>query len=183
MKNSIFSALTVAGLGLVAAYPAAAAQSIYLKIPGVTGPATAAGFQGDIPVLTYSQGFSNADTFGGTGAGGGASKTNCGAINIQKALDSASTFFLGKVLTSALIPTATIYFTEEGSSGIVKTQYTVVLTNLLVTLVSQGDSAARTTGVTESISLIAEKFQFAFTVGATGTPQTVGWDCIANRPF
>lgn len=173
----VSAALAAGGLSLAAAYPAAAAHSIFLKIPGVIGPVQTAGFQGDIELLDYSQGFSNPSTVG-TGTGGVAGKVNCGAVNVQKLLDSSSTHFLMAVVTGQHIPSATIYFTERSSNGTLTTPYIVTLTDLLVTSVSQGDMAGRSagTGVTETVSLQAVKFQFTF----TSSQQTVGWDCATN---
>jgi type VI secretion system secreted protein Hcp len=173
----------LAGLSLAAAYPAAAAHSIFLKIPGVTGPVQTAGFQGDIELLDYSQGFSNPSTVGtGAGAGSGAGKVTCGAVDVQKLLDTSSTYFLRAVVTGQHIPSATIYFTERSNDGTLTTPYTVTLTDLIVTSVSQGDTAGRSAGigVTETVSLQAVKFQFTFSSGATAMQQTVGWDCTTN---
>jgi type VI secretion system secreted protein Hcp len=174
------AALAVGGLSLAAADPAAAAHSIFLKIPGVTGPVQTAGFQGDIELLDYSQGFSNAAAVG-TGTGGAAGKAICGAVDVQKLLDSSSTYFLMGVVTGQHIPSATIYFTERSGNGTLTTPYTITLTDLLVTSVSQGDTAGRSAGigVTETVSLQAVKFQFTFSNG-TATPQAFGWDCSTN---
>lgn len=177
----VSAALAVGGLSLAAAYPAVAAHSIFLKIPGVTGPVQTAGFQGDIELLDYSQGFSNPSVVG-TGTGGGAGKVSCGAVNVQKLLDSSSTYFLMAVVTGQHIPSATIYFTERANNGTLTIPYTVTLTDLLVTAVSQGDTAGRSTGigVMETVSLQAVKFQFTFNNGPTGAQQTAGWDCATN---
>jgi type VI protein secretion system component Hcp len=181
LLRRVCSALAAGGLSLAAAYPAAAANSIFLSIPNVTGPVQVQQFKGDIELLAYTQGFTNPETIATGGGGAGSGKVNCGAINVEKLLDSSSTFFLKQVMMGGHIPTATIYFTERVNGNLV-TAYTATLTGVFVTAVSQGDAAGKSTGtgITETISLQAETFLFTFNAGPSGTPQTVGWDCTRN---
>jgi type VI protein secretion system component Hcp len=134
-------AVLAAGLGLAVSAPAMA-NSIFLKIPGITGPVTTAAFAGDIQLTAYSQGFT----------------------------DPATVYFVGSAngTTPANVP------------------YTIVLSHVRVTSITQGDTVSHTSGlgITENISMIAEKFTFTYRSvgpdGVTGKVETFTWDCATN---
>jgi type VI secretion system secreted protein Hcp len=170
--------IVMALAGAAAALPAAAGD-IFLKIPGVTGPVMTQGYVGDIALISYSQGFSRAS---------GGRQTNCGDISITKLIDTTSTSFLHAAVIGFLVPTATIYF--SGGPGVAyQSPYIITLTNFTVTSISQGDSASSLTGLglTENISLSAQKFQFTFRPeqpdGSLGAPVTTGYDCSTQTTF
>jgi type VI secretion system Hcp family effector len=171
----------------VAAIAPVMANSIFLKIPGVTGPVTNAAFVGDIQLTAYSQGFTDPAT-AATGSGASGGKTTCGAINITKAVDSTSPDFLQYVTRGMGIPSATIYFLGSANGATAaNVPYSIVLTNVRVISITQGDTVSHTAGlgITENISMVAEKFQFTYRSvspdGAVGKVETFGWDCVANR--
>jgi type VI protein secretion system component Hcp len=187
--HRLCSAVLAAGIGVAAIAPAMA-NSIFLQIPGVTGPVTNSGFQGDIELSAYSQGFTDPATSVTGGGGRGFGRTTCGAISIIKRVDSTSTDFLQYVTRGELIHHATIYFVgAAGATTTADAHYTIVLTNVRVTSITQGDTVSNASGlgITENISMIAEKFQFTYrTVGVDGGPgnvETYGWDCATNRPL
>jgi type VI protein secretion system component Hcp len=173
------SAVVAAGLGVVAIAPAMA-NSIFLKIPGVTGPVTHAAFVGDIELTAYSQGFTDPASLVSNG-GAGEGKTTCGAINITKAVDSTSPDFLQYVTRGMGIPSATIYFLGSANGATpANVPYTIVLTNVRVVSITQGDTVSHTSGlgITENISMIAGSVS---PNGAVGKVETFGWDCSTNR--
>lgn len=180
------SALLAAGISLAAMSPALGG-SIYLKIPNVTGPVTKSGFSGDIELTAYSQSFTNPE---GSAASGGASSGNlsCGAINISKMVDLTSQEFLEYVTRGMVIHSATVYFTGNTTSVSTGARYTIVLTNVRVTSISQGDTAANTAGlgISENISMVAEKFQVTYATSSPdaskGSTETYGWDCLTDNP-
>jgi type VI protein secretion system component Hcp len=97
--------------------------------------------------------------------------------------------FLEYVTRGTLIHTATVYFTGNNPNTIAATaRYSIVLTNVRVTSMTQGDTASNTAGlgITENISLVAEKFQVTYATSnpdsSTGSTETYGWDCVANTP-
>lgn len=190
LRSRFLSALLAGAFGVGAA-STVPANEIFLKIPGVNGPAIQQGFVGDIPLLAYSQGFANSATIGSAGSGAGAGKTQCGAINFTKLIDSTSTILLQHVVRGTRIPAATLYFLGATTgAGPIVVPYTITLTGVTVTAISQGDSVgngAGALGITENIALIAEKFQFTFWPrnpdGTYGLPETTGWDCLTNLPF
>lgn len=183
--HRVRSAVVAAGIGVAAIAPAMA-NSIFLKIPGVTGPVTNAAFVGDIQLTAYSQGFTDPATVAASG-GAAAGKTTCGAINITKLVDSTSPDFLQYVARGVGIPSATIYFLGS-ANGITpaNTPYTIVLSNVRVVSITQGDTVSHTAGlgITENISMVAEKFQFTYRSvspdGSVGKVETFGWDCATN---
>jgi type VI secretion system secreted protein Hcp len=187
MKNPFIHRSTISIImalaGVSAALPAVAGD-IFLYIPGVTGPVTDPRYVGDIALLSYSQGFSR--TTGTSGGAGG--KTTCGDISISKLIDTTSTSFLHAAVIGFVVPTATIYF-SGGATVVFQSPYSITLTNFFVTSISQGDVASSGTGLglTENISLSAQKFQFTFRPekpdGSLGAPVTIGYDCSTQTPF
>jgi type VI secretion system secreted protein Hcp len=178
--------VVAAGVGIAAIAPAMA-NSILLKLPGVTGPVTNSAFAGDIELTAYSQGFTDPATLS-AGGGAGSGKTTCGAINITKLVDSTSPDFLQYVTRGMGIPSATIYFLGSANGATPgSVPYTIVLTNVRVVSITQGDTVSHGSalGITESISMIAEKFQFTYRSasadGSAGKVETFGFDCATNR--
>jgi type VI protein secretion system component Hcp len=171
----------------VAVMAPAIAGSIYLKIPNVTGPVTRSGFLGDVELTAYSQSFTNPASMS-SGGGGSAGRVSCGAINITKAVDVTSQNFLEYVTRGTNIHTLTVYFTGGNpNSSAATSRYSIVLTNVRVTSVAQGDMAKDSSsalGLTENISLMAEKFQVTYTTSnpdaSNGNTETYGWDCATN---
>ena len=185
LKYHLLSALLASSVG-VAAAASAAGNEIFLNIPGITGPVIQPGYVGDIPLLAYSQGFSNSSVFGAGGITVG--KTQCGAVSFTKLIDSTSVLLLQHVVRSTVIPTVTLYFLPPATTGTTPAPYSITLSTVVVASISQGDSVNNSggLGITESISLIAEKFAFSYRPlngGVLGPPETTGWDCVKNAPF
>jgi len=185
------SALLAAGIGIAAIAPAMA-NDIFLNIPGVTGESQSSAFPGDIQLTAYSQEFTDPASLSslGGGRGGGGNRTTCGAITITKLVDSTSPSFLQFVTRGELINNATIYFVGKPVDSASSAPYTIALMGVRVTSITQGDTAPNSAagfGITETISMIAEKFQFSFVKPnpATGAPtvEKYGWNCLSNRPL
>ena len=190
--SRVRAAVLAAGLGAAMIAPAMAGD-IFLQIPNVIGDSTNASFKGDIPLTAYSQGFTDPASFtgGASGRGSSRSRTTCGAISIAKLIDSTSPDFLQWVTKGTLIPKATVYFVSTpNGTGVSTARYTIKLTNVRVTSITQSDAAGNTAGIgiTESISMIAEKFQFTYSTQtidavAAGGTETFGWDCLTDSAF
>jgi type VI protein secretion system component Hcp len=190
----VHATVLAVGLGVAMTAPAMAGD-IYLQIPNVTGGSTNANFKGDIPLTAYSQGFTDPATLtgGATGRGSSRNRTTCGAISIAKLIDSTSPDFLQWVTKGTLIPKATVYFVSTpNANGVSTPRYTIVLTNVRVTSITQSDAAGNTAGIgiTENISMIAEKFQFTYSTqsvdaaaAVAGGTETFGWDCLTDSPI
>ncbi|HET6763038.1 MAG TPA: type VI secretion system tube protein Hcp, partial [Longimicrobiaceae bacterium] len=68
----------------------------FLKIDGVDGDSTRAGFEKTIEIRSFSWGATNTATVGSSGAGGGAGRATLSSFNFLKATDAASpTLFQG----------------------------------------------------------------------------------------
>jgi type VI secretion system Hcp family effector len=179
------AALLAVGMSFAAIAPAIGG-SIFLKIPNVTGPATKSGFAGDIELTAYSQSFTNPTTQNSGGSGAGREQLTCGAINITKLVDFTSQDFLEYVTRGTVIRAANVYFIAINPNGTTTSRYTIALTNVRVTSVTQGDTASNTAslGITENISLVAEKFQVTYSTssadGSRGNTESYGWDCVTN---
>jgi len=148
---------------------------IALHIPGLKGGTIVAGpYAGDVGLLSYSQTFSKNNN-----------GTNCGAISITKGVDATSTSFLFAAVTGLVVPTATIYFLTGTGPTTWVSNYTITLTNVVVTSISQGQTNIGAMGLTDNISLSAQKYQFAFAQpgNPTGNLQTIGYDCLTQTTF
>jgi type VI protein secretion system component Hcp len=139
--------------------------------------------QGDIQLTAYSQGFTDPATVA-SGTGAGVGKTTCGAINITKMIDSTSPDFLQYVTRGVGILSATIYFVGSANGTTpANVPYTIVLSHVRVTSITQGDTVSHTSGlgITENISMIAEQFKFTYRSsnlgGSGGKVETFTWDC------
>ena len=170
------------GAGLLGG-AAAHADSIYMKLPNAVGDSTAAGFAGDVELLAYSQSCQVPYSLNtGTPSTG---KPQCGAISIQKHIDSASTSLFADLLMGTTLPIVKIYFTGALPKVSGASPYAIVLTNVRVTAISQNDASGLGAGtLTESVQLAATKFQITYhKVNADGTlggPETTGWDLATN---
>ena len=156
-----------------------AATDLFLRWPGIVGESAIPGHAGDIILKSYSQSASNADTAVPLVVG----KSVCGQIVITKLIDQSSPHFLGLVLRGT--PTTGPVIVTFAKAGLTEpTYYTVTLNNVVVTSVTQSDSTSGDI-ITETITLLAAKFSFAFRPqrpdGTFGAPVTFGWDCGTNR--
>ena len=156
-RSRLLLTALISVMGLAAA-SSAWADLIFLSIPGVTGTVTTAGFVGDIPMLSYSQGFSN------TGPG---STPQCSDISFERVIDVTSQYFSRRVLEQSGPFSATLYFVNS-STLIADT--TIALRNVVITSVQH--SGASGGSVTESISMYATTQTVTFTSGGTTNSYT-----------
>jgi type VI protein secretion system component Hcp len=180
--HRVRAAVVAAGISVGAIAPAMA-NDIFLKIQGVTGPVTNGAFVGDIQLTAYSQGFTDPTTVA-SGTGASVGKTTCGAINITKMVDSTSRDFLQYVTTGVGIQAATIYFLGSANGATrANVPYTIELHHVRVISITQGDTVSHTSGlgITENISMIAEKFTFTYRSANPdalgGKVETFTYDC------
>jgi hypothetical protein len=158
MQRRTLSFAALIGVLSFAAASNAWADSIFLHIPGVTGPVTTAPYVGDIAVLAYSQGFDNSGT-----------SVQCSDTTLQKSIDVTSQFFARNVLEQTGTFTATLHFVN--SSGVETT--TIQLSTVRVNSVAQ---AAASSPITESISMHAASLFVTFT-DSTGAKKSYTATC------
>jgi type VI protein secretion system component Hcp len=128
------------------------ADSIYMHVPGVTGPVTVAPYQGYIEILSYSQGISNPV---------GGSTPQCSDTALMKNIDVTSQFFARSVLDQSTTPfTAILYFVN--SSNLADT--TIRMNGVTVTSVQHAGSEGGAV-LTEAISMHATSLTVTFNDG------------------
>lgn len=101
--------------------PAAQADTTYLKITGINGSVTDAGYETSSKVEGYDIGVKNTTTFGGGGASTG--KAAFDDLLVTKKLDRASPFLLTSVATGKTYPTATLTVVKSGATPFVWLKY------------------------------------------------------------
>ena len=135
---------------------------------------------GDIAVLAWSWGASNAGSFH-SGGGGGAGKANFQDISVTKYLDKASPALLTALAKGSHIPTATLLVRKAGEGQ--QKYLEITLTNVLVTSVSTGGSGGEDR-LTENISLNFAEVKFEYFLqnekGVTASGGVFNWDIAGN---
>lgn len=165
--------------GAMAPVAAPAADDVFLKINGIDGESTTKGHEKAIPLLSYTQSFTNPATAGGAGAG----KVNCGEVTVTKVVDRASPDLIAHVATGKHITKAVITFRKAGDQAV--DYYTVTLNDVMLTSITQTDaSPTDATTILERVSMSAARFRFEYrpqspTGGTTGVIP-FGWDCAKN---
>ncbi len=151
---------TTFALGLIGS--ANAADLIFLKVPGVTGPSTDKNHPGEIPLLAFDPLASSTTP--------GAVKP-CGQFTAVKQTDQTSPVFLGDLYKGFHIASAIITFAANGVD-----YYKISLTNVLVVSIVGAMSPSINL---ENMTLSAQSFTVSFTPSA-GPAITFGWDCTRN---
>jgi type VI secretion system secreted protein Hcp len=116
------------------------AQRFFLQVDGVDGPATAKGFEKQIPVQAYSWGVTSTGSTT-TGGGGGAGKTTPGPFVVTIASSIASPPLLLACCTGKHFAKATLRGVRTGAKG-KPTQYlTITLTEVLISSLQQSEGS------------------------------------------
>lgn len=135
---------------------------------------------GDIDVLSWSWGASNAGSFH-TGGGGGAGKAQFQDISITKYLDKASPAILGALAKGSHLPTAKLLLRKAGEGQ--QKYLEITLSNVLITSVSTGGSGGDDR-LTENISLNFAEVKFEYFLqnekGVTASGGVFNWNIAGN---
>ncbi len=183
---------------LVANAPSFAATEIFLKITSPStfpGEATAAGYSGDIQLLSYSQSVQSPATVGSGSGGLSSGKPSCGNITMTKNIDKSSPQLIKAVMTGERINTATIYFADTvgnagatgAGGGLQRTQndYTVTLSDAIVTGVQQSD--ATPSELVETVTMVVGTYTIHYVpfgrTGAAGAAVDYTVDCTGGLAF
>ena len=143
MKKISASLVLASGL-LIAAKPATAADYLFLKLPGITGPSTIAPHVGEIEVFSFSAGAAAKKGIG----------SSCSDLSVMKSTDQTSPLLFIATVTGVDFPQATFTYAQGPTGGPVVDKYSIVLNNASITSVQ--DSGAGGAGLpTESVSLKA----------------------------
>ena len=134
------------------------AADIFLKLGDIKGEASDHKHKGEIEVLSWSWGVSNAGTMS-YGGGGGEGKANFSDISFTKRTDKASPVLYQKCATGEHIKEATLFNRKAGKE---QHEYLVVkLNDLLITSV-QTSGASGGEVIMESVSMSFAKVTFEY---------------------
>ena len=135
---------------------------------------------GDIDILAWSWGMSNAGSFHG-GGGGGAGKANFQDISLTKYIDKASTAIMIALAKGSHIPECKILIRKAGEGQ--QKYMEITMEKVLVTSVSTGGSGGEDR-LTENITLnFAQVKVEYFTQNEKGVTASAGiftWDISGN---
>jgi type VI protein secretion system component Hcp len=146
--------------GVLSVSTAMASNSLYMKVPGVTGPSVVKGYEGWIEVLSFSLGF-QANT--------------CSSLSVMKQLDITSPALTMAAVAGTFYPTVTLVSVHAGERPY--EEFRLKLFNAVVTSVQE--SGASETPV-ESLSFQPSSVELTyFAQMETGqlTPVTSTVDC------
>ncbi len=135
---------------------------------------------GDIDILAWSWGASNAGSFHGAG-GGGAGKANFQDISLTKYIDKASPALLVACAKGSHIPECKVLVRKAGEGQ--QKYLEITLTKVLVTSVSTGGSGGEDR-LTENISLNFAEVKYEYFTqnekGVTASGGVFNWDIAGN---
>ena len=157
---------------------------IHLKLDGVTGESEKQGFEGQIEVLSFSNGATNHSSVA-HGQGSGAGKVDVSSISIQKILDSATPTLFLKCCDGTEFSTGTLSVAMVTGDGPAQTYYWYDLTSVRIDSINWG--AVQDGGKpSESVSFSAATMKLNYkpqsdTGGTLGAAKTAGWDVKSNK--
>ena len=135
---------------------------------------------GDIDILAWSWGMSNAGSFHG-GGGGGAGKANFQDISLTKYIDKASTAIMIALAKGSHIPECKILIRKAGEGQ--QKYLQITMEEVLVTSISTGGSGGEDR-LTENVTLNFGKVNFAYTPqdskGTVAGDKTFAWNIAEN---
>ena len=145
------------------------AYDAFLIIDGVEGEATAAGFEGQIELDSFSLGANNPTSIGAGGDGAGLGKVNVSNFNVTKRTDAASPLLFQSCCEGKHFTNAQVVLRKAGGEQMEFLKYSfdkVYVEDIQWAGHSQGDESP-----TESLSLAFGKVVISYTKqGEGGTP-------------
>lgn len=157
----------------------------FLKIEGVDGESTRAGFEKHIELLSFSWGASNSTTVGSMGPGGGAGKATVTSFNCLKATDTASPPLFQACCAGKHFPKAKVTLRKAGGDAPV--DYLVYeFEKVYVDNIQWSGSTGGDDRPTESLGITFGKVTVTYTpqsdAGATGAPVVASWNLQTVTP-
>lgn len=173
----------VAATAAVAA-PAPVLAETFLRLGDIKGESTDQKHKDQIEILSFTQSWTNSVEFGGGSGGAGVGKVQCGAITMMKNIDKSSPLLLKGIATGQHFKDAVITFQSSDTRLQSPEYYTITMTTVFLTELSQTDSADPNR-IFEKLVLNAGTFEFKYTPtdvkGKVGTPVSFKWDCMSNK--
>jgi type VI secretion system secreted protein Hcp len=152
----------------------------FLKVEGIDGESANEKHKGEIEILSYSFGASNAGSMA-TGGGGGAGKVSMGSVRIVSSVSKASPMLFEYVATGKHIPSTTLTLENADTRG---GQYMqITLTDVFITSYQHSGDTGNVP--LESYKLNFSKIEFEYTPqnpdGTMGETVRTGYDVAANK--
>jgi type VI secretion system secreted protein Hcp len=158
------------------------AVDMFIKIDGVKGESTDDKHKGDIDVLAWSWGLSQAGS-GHTGGGAGAGKVHVQDISFTKYVDSSSAPLMNAIAGGTHYKKVDLAVRKAGGKAPVE-YLKIHFEEVFITSLSTGGSGGEDR-LTENVTLNFAKFKVEYTPQkADGTPDVAifaGWDVKANK--
>ena len=163
----------------------AAQVDYFLKIDGIDGESTHSSHGGEIEILSWSWGATNAGTFSG-GGGGGAGQVSFSDISIVKTLDKSSPkLFMataqGEHMREVILSGAALTTGKNDARS--QDYYVITLSDVLVTSYQQSGSSGDIVP-TESVSMNFSKIKVEYRPqnadGSLGDPVVAEWNVAEN---
>ena len=153
----------------------------FLKISGVKGESRDDAFKGEIDILAWSFGVSNAGS-AHVGGGIGSGKANFQDISITKYIDLSSAKLMESVSIGTHFPEASITVRKAGGKAL--DYYKIDMKQVMVTSYQTGGSGGEDR-LTESLTLtfakVEVKYQAQSATGDKAGDTKFGYDIAANK--
>lgn len=153
----------------------------FLKLDGLDGESTRAGFEKWIEIYSFSFGASNPTTVGSGTTGMAAGKVSLSSFNVMKKTESVSPSLFGKCCMGDHFKTANV--TCNKASGDKKTPLSFLkydFTEVYVESIQWSGSSGGDDTPTESVSFAFATVKITYTpqtkTGTGGTPIIANWD-------
>ncbi len=162
MKKTLLIAIAAA-LSLTS--PLVQAASDYLlEIEGIKGESKDNVHPGTIEIMSFSWGMSNSGAV--ASGGGGTGKVSMQDFHFTTSISKASPQLMLACATGKHIPKAIFTVRKSGAAGGPVEYYTITLTNILISSVSQAGQTGGTTttgaGISDTFSLNFQKIEFEY---------------------
>lgn len=154
----------------------------FLKIEGVDGESTDDKHKGEIELVSYSLGGTNAGSFQ-SGGGGGSGKVNLADFTFEKKIDKSSAKLLAALCSGEHFSKATLVCRRAGKEQ--QEFLTVVMTAVLVSSYNSLGAQGSETIPNDHVSLNYGKIEFKYKEqkadGSLGGEIIGGWDRTTNK--
>lgn len=179
MRGGLVLLLVVIAIAMVPT-TAAAAEQIFMLVPGIPGGSLASGHVGWINIFSFSGGATAPATSTSPAPTRQSAPSPC-QLAVQKEIDIAGPHLWVATVTGQIFNNVDIQVVTVGGSAVPFVVYDILLTNVQFTSVADGGAAGG--GLpSESLSLKAANVSLTFTPqnsdGTAGTPVTTSFSCI-----
>jgi type VI secretion system secreted protein Hcp len=169
------SVLLFAGFILLMTNICNSQSKTFLKLDGIDGDVTQAGFEHSIAVSGVEQITSNSATV--TGAGGGAGKVSLGDFKIRKQTDKTSPLLMSQIATGRHLRSA-VLTTVNLTGG---DSYTITLSDVMLTGISSSTECNPACKTVETLTINYRTIIWEYK-DRNGKITRFGWDIGQSRP-